>query len=140
MEISTDHRLVMVKCDGDFSKRRQNHANLAVVAAEMTGNGNNTEIEEAAMKVERHRLSKEQKEVFAKIKQSNKETNRKKWKKKRNYIMNKIKRLNAKVEKKVLKREAREINEMPYHTRIHQAVKNMKKSGSRPIRKETVTI
>ena len=54
--------------------------------------------------------------------------------------MNKIKRLNAKIEEKVLKREAREINEMPYHTRIHQAVNIMKKSGSRPIRKETVTI
>ena len=55
-------------------------------------------------------------------------------------MMNKIKRLNAKIEEKVLKREAREINEMPYHTRIHQAVKNMKTSGSRPIRKEIVTI
>ena len=44
------------------------------------------------------------------------------------------------MEKKVLKLEAREINEMPYYTRIHQAMKNMKKSGSRPIRKETVTI
>ena len=54
--------------------------------------------------------------------------------------MNKIKRLNAKIEEKVLKREAREINEMPYHTRIHQAVKNMNKSGNRPVRKETVTI
>ena len=140
MEISTDHRLAMVKCDGDFFKRRQNHANLAVVTAETTGQGSNTNIKEAAMKEERDRLSKEQKEVFAKIKQSNKETNRKKWKKKRNYIMNKIKRLNAKIEEKVLKRKAREINEMPYHTRIHQAVKNMKKSGSRPIRKETVTI
>ena len=56
------------------------------------------------------------------------------------YILYKIKRLNAKIEKKVLKLEARAINEMPYHTRIHQAMKNMKKSGSRPIRKETVTI
>ena len=54
--------------------------------------------------------------------------------------MNKIKRLNAKIEEKVLKREAKEINEVPHHTRIHQAVKNMKKSGSRPIRKKTVTI
>ena len=54
--------------------------------------------------------------------------------------MNKIKRLNAKIEEKVLKRETREVNEMPYSTRIHQAVKNMKKSGSKPIRKETVTI
>ena len=130
----------MVKCDGDFFKRRQNHANLAVVTVETTGHGNNTDIEAAAMEEERDRLSKEQKEVFAKFKQSNKETNRKKWKKKRNYIMNKIKRLNAKIEEKVLKRETREINEMPYHTRIHQAVKNMKKPGSRPIRKETVTI
>ena len=135
MEISTDHRLVMVKCDGAFLKRRQNHGNLAVVTAER-----NADIEEAAMKEERVRLLKEQKEVFAKVKQSNKMTNRKKRKKKRNYIMNKIKRLNAKIDEKVLKREAREINEMPYHTRIHQAVNNMKKSGSRPIRKETLTI
>ena len=140
MEISTDHRLVVVKCDGDFFKRRQNCANLAVVTAETTGHGTNTNIEETAMKEERDRLSKEQKEVFDNIKQSNKETNRKKWKEKRNYIMNKIKQLNAKIEEKVLKREARSINETPYHTRIHQAVKNMKKSGSRPNRKETVTI
>ena len=68
----------MVKFDGDFFERRQNHANLAVVTAETTGHGSNTDIEEAAMKEERDRLSKEQKEVFAKIKQSNKETNRKK--------------------------------------------------------------
>ena len=72
-EISTDHRLVMVKCDGDFFRRRQNHANLAVVTAER-----NTDIEEAAMKEERDRLLKEQKEVFAKVKQSNKMTKRKK--------------------------------------------------------------
>ena len=130
----------MVKFDGDFFKRRQNHANLAVVTAKTTGHESNTDIEEAAMKKERDRLSKEQKEVFAKTKQSNKEKIRKKWKKERNFIMNKMKRLNAKIEEKVLKREAREINEMPYHTRIHQAVKNMKKSGSRPIRNETVTI
>ena len=133
MEISTDHRLVMVMCDGYFFKRRQNHANLAVVTAETTGHGSNTNIEEAAIKKERDRFSKEQKEVFAKIKQSNKETKSKKWKKKRNYIMNKIKRLNAKIEEEVVKREAREMNEMSYHTRIHQAVKNMKKSGSRPL-------
>ena len=79
MEISTDHRLVMVKCDGDFFKRRQNRANFAVVTAETTGHGSNTDIEEAAKKEKRDSLSKEQKEVFAKTKQSNKETNRKKW-------------------------------------------------------------
>ena len=110
------------------------------MTAETTGHGNSTNIEETAMKEERDRLSKEQKEVFAKIKESNKEANRKKWKKKRNYIMNKIKQLNAKIEEKLLKPEAREINELPYHIRIHQTVKNMKKSGNRPIRKETVTI
>ena len=86
MEISTDHRLVMDKFDGDFFKRRQNHANLAVVTAKMTGHGNNSDIEESAMKEERDRLSKEQKEAFAKIKQSNKETNRKKTKKKNETI------------------------------------------------------
>ena len=87
MELSTDHRLVMVKCDGDFFKRRQNHANLAVVTAQTTGHGSNTDIEEAPMKEERDRLWKEKEEVFAKIRQSNKETNREKWKKKRNYVM-----------------------------------------------------
>ena len=86
MELSTDQRLVMVKCDGDFFKRRQNHANLAVVTAETTGHGSITHMEEAEMKKERDRLWKEKKEVFAKIKLSNKETNRKKWKKKRIYI------------------------------------------------------
>ena len=46
----------------------------------------------------------------------------------------------SKIEEKALKRETRETNQMPYHTRIYQAVKNMKKSGNRPIRGETVTI
>ena len=80
MENSNDHRLVMVKFDGDFFKRRQNHADVAAVTAETTGHGSNTNIHEVAMKEERDRLSKEQKEVFAKNKQSNKERNRKKEK------------------------------------------------------------
>ena len=81
MEISTDHRLVMVKNDGDFFKRGQNHSNLGVVTAKTTGHGSNTDIKEAALKEERDRLSKEQKKVIVKIKQSNKETNRRKRKK-----------------------------------------------------------
>jgi exonuclease III len=105
--VSTDHRIVMCKLAVAIWKRNVKPKKYTLESAEIED------------------LSEKQKQLLAKVRQSNNLERIAEWKRERNTIMNRIKKLRAEIIEEEMTREADEINNLPDQSKMHEVVKRI---------------